>query len=404
MRHSPTQSLVLLAALCLSLAAGAQTRQAVEYFHAGWGHYFVTAFPDEIAVLDGGAFGGAWTRTGQTFDVWPAQEPGTSPVCRFFSTSFSPRSSHFYTPFAGECDTLRQNKDWQFEAIAFHLRTPDAIGDCPAGTAPLYRLYNNGTSGAPNHRYTKSRTIVAHMRGQGWSSEGSGPDVTFACLPAQAPAGSTAAGIWTGTTSQNESLVAIVLEDGTFYIPYTDPPGGSPGAIFQGAATAAGGSFASTNGMHYGLGRPGKPVAPATLNGTYAPGSVLQLNVSDHRGARTLSATFVAGSDQPPALAQIVGSFRGFTGHSMGSGTLAATVTIDASGTITTDNANCTTLGTVAPRAGVAVFEWTAIGSGHCPMTEVRGVLSYDAALRRLTGYSAFGDRSDLYFLNATKQ
>lgn len=399
-----TALLAVLAASCYGPAASAQTRQAVEYFHAGWGHYFVSAFADEIAVLDGGAFGGAWTRTGQTFDVWPVQAAGTAPVCRFFSTSFSPRSSHFYTPFAGECDTLRQNKDWQFEAIAFHLLTPDAVGACPAGSSPLYRLYNNGVSGAPNHRYTKSRAIVAQMRAQGWSSEGSGPDVTFACLPEQIGAGSTAAGLWTGSTSANEPLMAIVLEDGTFYIPYADAPGGSPGAMFQGAATAADGAFASTGAMHFGLGRAGKPIAPATLSGTYVPGASLQLGVSDHRGSRTLSATFVAGSDQPAGLAQIVGSYRGFTGHSEGVGTLAATVTIDALGRITTSNTACATLGTAAPRPGVAVFEWTAAVSGQCPMTEVRGVLHYDATSRRLTGYAAFGARTDLYFLNATKQ
>ena len=33
--------------------SNAQTQPAVEYFHAGWGYYFVTAFPGEIANLDG---------------------------------------------------------------------------------------------------------------------------------------------------------------------------------------------------------------------------------------------------------------------------------------------------------------------------------------------------------------
>jgi len=42
---------------------------AVEYFHPGFGHYFVTAQADEIAGLDAGVFGG-WARTGQTWTVW----------------------------------------------------------------------------------------------------------------------------------------------------------------------------------------------------------------------------------------------------------------------------------------------------------------------------------------------
>src|SRR6516165_5938984 len=33
---------------------------AIEYYYAAWDYYFVTSFPNEIAVLDGGAFGGVW--------------------------------------------------------------------------------------------------------------------------------------------------------------------------------------------------------------------------------------------------------------------------------------------------------------------------------------------------------
>ena len=50
--------------------ASSPTALAVEYYYAAWNYYFVTSFPDEIAVLDGGAFGGVWKRTGQTFKVW----------------------------------------------------------------------------------------------------------------------------------------------------------------------------------------------------------------------------------------------------------------------------------------------------------------------------------------------
>jgi hypothetical protein len=35
----------------------------VEYFHTGFGHYFMTADPAEIAGLDGGAYGGVFSRT-----------------------------------------------------------------------------------------------------------------------------------------------------------------------------------------------------------------------------------------------------------------------------------------------------------------------------------------------------
>ena len=159
------------------------TTPAVEYYYAAWDYYFVTAFPDEIAVLDGGAFGGVWKRTGETFNVWPTPAPASSATCRFFSTSFAPKSSHFYTPFATECDTVKASPDWQFESIAFYIQQAAADGTCPSGTIPLYRQYNNGIGGAPNHRYTTSLTVFNAMAAAGWVFEGNGNTKVFACVP-----------------------------------------------------------------------------------------------------------------------------------------------------------------------------------------------------------------------------
>jgi len=158
------------------------TSTAVEYFHTGFQHYFMTTFPEEIALLDAGRFEG-WVRTGRTFKVWTTNQGNQTGVCRFFSTSFAPKSSHFYTPFADECTTVRANRDWQFEAIAFYVEFPTFNGSCAAGTMPLYRLYNNGVGGAPNHRYTVDLTVRQQMIAQGWVPEGYGPLGAIACVP-----------------------------------------------------------------------------------------------------------------------------------------------------------------------------------------------------------------------------
>lgn len=159
------------------------TVKAVEYYYAAWNFYFETAFPAEIAALDGGAFGGVWQRTGQTFNVWPQSNPSAAPTCRFFSTAFAPKSSHFYTPFATECASLKTSTSWQYEAIAFYIQLADANGLCGAGTVPLYRLYDNGMGGAPNHRYTTELTIFNQMVAAGWVFEGNGNTKVFACVP-----------------------------------------------------------------------------------------------------------------------------------------------------------------------------------------------------------------------------
>lgn len=157
------------------------TVTSVEYFHAGFGHYFVTAVADEISALDSGAFQG-WARTGQTFKVWTLDASGRVAVCRFFTTAFAPRSSHFYTPFADECAFVRNNPVWQYEGIVAFVQLPTPGGVCD-GAIPLYRLYNNGVTGAPNHRYTTSLSIRSQMMAQGWIPEGAGGLGVIACVP-----------------------------------------------------------------------------------------------------------------------------------------------------------------------------------------------------------------------------
>jgi probable HAF family extracellular repeat protein len=160
---------------------GAARMPAIEYHHEGFDHYFMTANPDEIAKLDTRA--GGWARTGGSFNVYVGDQVGTVPLCRFFSTAFDPKSSHFYTPFQEECVLVQRSSTWQFEGRVFNMAVPDAGGNCPAGTIPVYRLYNQGMGAAPNHRYTTSLDTRAAMITQGWVPEGLGPNAVEMCSP-----------------------------------------------------------------------------------------------------------------------------------------------------------------------------------------------------------------------------
>jgi hypothetical protein len=156
---------------------------AVEYYYAAWNMYFVTAIPAEIAALDSGMFAG-WQRTGYQFNVYASAGAPTSalPVFRFFSTAFAAKSSHFYTATAQEYETLLANPDWQLEGPVFNIPMPDNNGACPAGTMPIYRLYNNSVGGAPNHRFTTDASVRLQMIDLGWTPEGTGVGVGF-CSP-----------------------------------------------------------------------------------------------------------------------------------------------------------------------------------------------------------------------------
>ena len=169
-------------------APPAATATAVEYHHAAFDHYFITADADEIAKLDANPASG-WARTGESFTVQSRAQGSAMPVCRFFSeATFAPSSSHFYTPYPDECDTVAGGPAWGFEKIAFLLTLPSGVGQgngtCPSGTAPLYRAYNAMRGGAPNHRYTTRAATLDAMIAQGWIMEGEANTRVFACVPA----------------------------------------------------------------------------------------------------------------------------------------------------------------------------------------------------------------------------
>lgn len=178
--------LAVVLALGLQAAASAHAAQVVarEFFHAAFGHYFMTSFANEATILDQGTIAG-WTRTANEFRVYDAPGPGLVPVCRFYTTKFAPKSSHFYSAFQQECEATRANADWTFETDAFHAALPSAAGECAGGLRPVYRLYNNGRNGAPNHKFTASASERSDFVLQGWTPEGLGNDGVAFCVPTQ---------------------------------------------------------------------------------------------------------------------------------------------------------------------------------------------------------------------------
>jgi hypothetical protein len=162
--------------------AGNNMLDVIEYYYREFDSYFVTALADEIVKLDNGTFTG-WARTGYQFKVHALGTPGSLTVCRFFSVAFGLKSAHFYTPVPEECARVKTNPDWIFEGEVFAIPGARPDGTCGVGTAPIYRLYNNGEGGAPNHRYTTVGTVRDNMVAAGWVIEGNGPGFAFMCAP-----------------------------------------------------------------------------------------------------------------------------------------------------------------------------------------------------------------------------
>ena len=157
------------------------TKDAFEYFNSALGEYFLTTDPGEVATLDTSIIGG-WTRTSQSFTVYPDASSGGVPVCRFFSTAVS-KSSHLYTADANQCAAAKADPNWQYEGIAFYIAVPDSAGNCRPGTVPVYGLHNGSAGAGSSHRYVTNANVRSHMTASGWVSEGSGTLGVVMCAP-----------------------------------------------------------------------------------------------------------------------------------------------------------------------------------------------------------------------------
>jgi hypothetical protein len=176
----------IVAALC-TLVVGCSkpvpTVQVFEFYNANLDRYFRTANADEAAGLRTNAQSGE-ADTGKTFLAYPRTEypKDAKPVCRFYGSQSPGPNSHFYTADASECENLKKlqqttgatEKRWNFEEIAFAVRTP--TGDnCPSDApVPVYRVYNKGFERGrdSNHRLVVDKTLYQEMVGKGWSGEG----------------------------------------------------------------------------------------------------------------------------------------------------------------------------------------------------------------------------------------
>jgi hypothetical protein len=172
-----------------AVAAPAMPVTTVEYYNAGLDHYFISALQPDIDALDSGRLAG-WVRTGLSFKVYPSQAvggPGVNPVCRIYIPP-PQGDSHFFSASPQECsDTMAKFPTFDFESAAvFYIALPVTAGamagTCPAGTIPVYRVFDNRVDA--NHRYTIDRAVRDMMVARGYIAEGYGDDAVIMCAPA----------------------------------------------------------------------------------------------------------------------------------------------------------------------------------------------------------------------------
>ena len=154
--------------------AATPTIDVVEFHNAGDGQYFISGDAREIALLDAGAIGPGWSRTGVSFHAFANEgAPADAfPVCRFFGTPGIGPNSHFYTAYPAECEIVRKNPNWMEEGATFRARLP-IDGACKEGDITVVRLWRAGESvTASRHRYVVDTTMATAMQAAGWMLEG----------------------------------------------------------------------------------------------------------------------------------------------------------------------------------------------------------------------------------------
>jgi hypothetical protein len=153
----------------------------VEYYHAGFDHYFITWVPAEIAILDEGVTIKGWTRTGRTLPTYIMALNATSPVCRMYIPPES-GDSHFFGRGMEECNTTAQrNPSFILEDPKFMQMYMPTQGVCPPNTIEVYRVFSNRRDA--NHRYMIDKALRDAMVAQGWRAEGDGPNIVAMCAP-----------------------------------------------------------------------------------------------------------------------------------------------------------------------------------------------------------------------------
>jgi hypothetical protein len=170
-----------------SVPAGLIT--VVEFRNAALDHYFISPLAPDIDALDSGLFKG-WARTGFSFPALPSEAStgaGVNPVCRFY---IPPQhgDSHFFSASPAECAAILKKiatdpnySGYVYETPhAFAIALPDtATGACPAGTIPVWRLWNRRADS--NHRFATDPVVKAGMLAKGYVAEGYGPDAVSMC-------------------------------------------------------------------------------------------------------------------------------------------------------------------------------------------------------------------------------
>lgn len=217
------------------------------------------------------------------------------------------------------------------------------------------------------------------------------------------PTATSAEGRWIGTTPTGQTVVGLVVHDGTYWLFYSakDQPN-ILAALIQGTGTFHSGSFGSSNTRDFNL--EGAGIRAATMSGSYVPsksfdGTIAYVSVDTD----SFTSAYDRDSESAPNLTRLTGTYVGLRAdhHTI-------TVTVDSTGTLSgTASDGCNVAGTLSPHAKGNVFHTSmTLESDDCRQGSetVSGVTLYDASTHRLYIAALNHTRTTSFLFLGTKQ
>jgi hypothetical protein len=208
----------------------------------------------------------------------------------------------------------------------------------------------------------------------------------------------SAEGIWGGTASTGFDVSLVVLENGETWGIYSS---GSTiyGAIYGTTATSS--NIATFSGTEFDFST--NSSSSGTLTGAVAAKSTLALSGSGLTASLTYDATY----DATPTQASGTWSF---VGRSSAYELIPDTIVIDNTGSFTLNQSNCTTNGSIVPRAGGKnIYDITLNSSGSgCAVGQstMTGVTYLETSVtpNKFLSLALTSDKSDGLIIIGTKQ
>lgn len=262
----------------------------------------------------------------------------------------------------------------------------------------LYRLFNGGMGGTPDHRFTTDAATAAQTVAACWVLEGDGPKTAYACVPQVPTPGTTAEGIWCS------SLVnGAILGDGTYLFLYQAPGSDTTVGFVQGNGVSVKSQFNTANARDFNFA--GLGVRNASFAGTYIPRATLSGMMSTAYGNANFATAYDSRYEQPADLSAAAGRYSGLAASATTfAGQLGTHVTLSASGDLSGTWGTCSFVGTVAPHGSVNSFDLSlAFQGGSCVFgtSSLSGSAYYDPVEHGLFLMAINASRTD-GFLFAT--